>query len=108
LSGLFGVGGGFLIIPLLLLLSQVSMVQAVSTSLVVITLVSSIGFISHLTFGEINYLPFKSLAWLIAGGLTGMYAGQLISHRIANAHLQKIFSIGLLLVAVTLFYVQTT
>lgn len=108
LSGLFGVGGGFLIIPLLLLLSQVSMVQAVSTSLVVITLISSIGFISHLAFGEVNYLPFTSLAWLIAGGLTGMYVGQLISHRIANANLQKIFSIGLLLVAVTLFYLQTT
>lgn len=97
-----------LIIPLLLLLSQVSMVQAVSTSLVVITLISSIGFISHLAFGEVNYLPFTSLAWLIAGGLTGMYVGQLISHRIANANLQKIFSIGLLLVAVTLFYLQTT
>ncbi|HAO24060.1 MAG TPA: sulfite exporter TauE/SafE family protein, partial [Methylophaga sp.] len=47
LSGLFGVGGGFLIIPLLLLLSQVSMIQAVSTSLVVIALISSSGFIAH-------------------------------------------------------------
>lgn len=108
LSGLFGVGGGFLIIPLLLLLSQISMIQAVSTSLVVITLISCTGFISHLAFGEIHFLPFASLAWLIIGGLSGMYVGQLISHRIANAQLQKTFSIGLLLVAITLFYLQTT
>lgn len=108
LSGLFGVGGGFLIIPLLLLLSQVSMIQAVSTSLVVIALISSMGFISHIAFGEISYLPFESLAWLIAGGLAGMYAGQLISHRIANALLQKIFAIGLLIIAITLFFLHTT
>jgi uncharacterized membrane protein YfcA len=106
LSGLFGVGGGFLIIPLLLLLSQVSMIQAVSTSLIVIAVISSTGFISHLTFGQINYLPFESLAWLIAGGLTGMYTGQLISHKIANALLQKIFAIGLLAIAMTMFYLQ--
>lgn len=108
LSGLFGVGGGFLIIPLLLLLSQVSMIQAVSTSLVVIALISSTGFISHIALGEINYLPFESLAWLVVGGLAGMYVGQLISHKIANALLQKIFAIGLLLMAITLFYLHTT
>ena len=108
LSGLFGVGGGFLIIPLLLLLSQVSMIQAVSTSLVVIALISSTGFISHIALGEINYLPFESLTWLVVGGLAGMYVGQLISHKIANALLQKIFAIGLLLMAITLFYLHTT
>jgi uncharacterized membrane protein YfcA len=103
LSGLFGVGGGFLIIPLLLLLSQISMIQAVSTSLVVIALISSSGFIAHLALGGITHFPFVSLAWLMAGGLIGMVAGQRISHRIANASLQKTFAIGLLLVATLLF-----
>lgn len=106
LSGLFGVGGGFLIIPLLLLLSQISMIQAVSTSLVVIALISSSGFIAHLLLGEITHFPFVSLAWLMTGGLFGMVAGQRISHRIANASLQKSFAGGLLLIAALLLFKQ--
>ncbi|MBN45584.1 MULTISPECIES: sulfite exporter TauE/SafE family protein [unclassified Methylophaga] len=106
LSGLFGVGGGFLIIPLLLLLSQVSMIQAVSTSLVVIAFISSSGFIAHIVLGETTHLSLGSLAWLITGGLLGMFAGQLLSHRIANASLQKIFAIGLMAVSALMLFTQ--
>lgn len=106
LSGMFGVGGGFLIIPLLMLLSQVSMIRAVSTSLVVIALISSSAFLAHLLLGEITHLSWVSLTWLLTGGLVGMFAGQLLSHRIANASLQKSFAIGLLLVAALLLVTQ--
>jgi uncharacterized membrane protein YfcA len=46
LSGLFGVGGGFVIVPALVLLTGVSMLQAVATSLVIISMVSFAGFTS--------------------------------------------------------------
>jgi uncharacterized protein len=97
LSGLFGVGGGFLIVPLLLILSPVSMAQAVSTSLLIIAVVSSSGFISHLAMStENNWLMFGLVA---AGGVLGMMLGQAISHKIANALLQKIFAVSLLAVS---------
>jgi uncharacterized membrane protein YfcA len=97
LSGLFGVGGGFLIVPLLLALSPISMAQSVSTSLMIIALVSGSGFISHLFLSEQNN---GSLLGLVAlGGVAGMMLGQAISHRIANALLQKLFALALLVIA---------
>jgi uncharacterized membrane protein YfcA len=98
LSGLFGVGGGFLIVPLLLALSAVSMAQAVSTSLMIIALISTTGFISHLLLTD--SIQWSLLALVAAGGVIGMIVGQLVSHKIANALLQKIFACGLLLVVI--------
>ncbi|WP_049629303.1 sulfite exporter TauE/SafE family protein [Cellvibrio sp. pealriver] len=97
LSGLFGVGGGFLIVPLLLALSAVSMAQAVSTSLFIIALISSSGFISHVALSENQH--WNWLLLVAAGGLVGMMIGQAVSHKIANVWLQKLFAIGLLAVA---------
>ena len=104
LSGLFGVGGGFLIVPLLLALSAVSMSQAVSTSLMMIALISSSGFISHLLLGA-NLEPADSNQWITlglvaAGGVAGMVLGQAVSHKIANALLQKIFAVSLIIVCI--------
>lgn len=107
LSGLFGVGGGFLIVPLLLFLSQVSMAQAVSTSLVIITLISCSGFISHLLLSTQTNMAINwvTLAWVAAGGLVGMLAGQWLSRLIAGAKLQQLFAISLLCVAfITLYF----
>jgi uncharacterized membrane protein YfcA len=101
LSGLFGVGGGFLIVPLLLALSAISMAQAVGTSLFIIALISSSGFVSHLLIHQPANL--SALLWVIGGGVLGMMLGQAISRRIANAQLQKSFAICLLAVcAITL------
>lgn len=99
LSGLFGVGGGFLIVPLLLALSPISMAQAVSTSLIIIAVVSGSGFISHLILNP--HLDLWVLVLVGFGGLLGMMTGQAISHKIANATLQKVFSICLIAVSIT-------
>lgn len=99
LSGLFGVGGGFLIVPLLLALSAISMAQAVSTSLIIIAAVSGSGFISHLAMNQHSDWP--ALGLVVVGGVLGMMLGQAISHKIANARLQKIFAISLLAVSGT-------
>jgi uncharacterized protein len=97
LSGLFGVGGGFLIVPLLLLLSPISMAQAVSTSLLIIAAISSSGFISHLALSPGN--DWRLLGLATGGGVLGMIIGQAISHKITGARLQKIFAISLLVVS---------
>ena len=73
LTGLVGAGGGFLIIPALVILSGIPMKQAVGTSLLIITIKSLSGFISDLpTSSHIDYhfLIIFSL-FAIAGILTG-------------------------------------
>lgn len=99
LSGLFGVGGGFLIVPLLLILNPISMAQAVSTSLLVIAVISSSGFISHLHISTNN--DWRLFLMVALGGALGMMIGQTVSHKIANATLQKVFSISLIIVSLT-------
>jgi len=98
LSGLFGVGGGFLIVPLLLALSAISMAQAVSTSLFIIALVSSSGFISYLFIHQPDNL--SRLLLIVAGGILGMIVGQKISLRVANAVLQKSFAACLFIICI--------
>ncbi len=100
LSGLFGVGGGFLIVPLLLALSPISMAQAVNASLLIITLVSGVGFASHSLQGG---LPALNLLFQVGvGGIVGMFIGQLSSRFIAGPMLQKIFAGCLLITAIVL------
>ena len=55
LTGLFGVGGGFLIIPALVLLLGLSMTVAVGTSLVIIVINSAAGFVAHAGDTTIDY-----------------------------------------------------
>jgi uncharacterized protein len=97
LSGLFGVGGGFLIVPLLLALSPIGMPQAVSTSLVVITVVSSVGFGTHLALQQ--PLNTTLLGLIALGSLLGMGFSHSLSLKIASATLQKIFALCLVLVS---------
>jgi len=96
LTGLFGVGGGFLIVPLLLFLTQVSMQQAVGTSLFIITVVSGAGFISYVAVS--SDLDWPLLILLSIGGLLGMLASNLVGHKIAGPQLQKVFAVSLVVV----------
>lgn len=98
LSGFFGVGGGFIIVPLLVLLTQVSMRQAVGTSLLVIAIVSSAGFVSYLQMG--SYVSLQLLLKLVAGGLIGMLLGSYVARYIAGPSLQKLFAVAMVLLTV--------
>lgn len=95
LSGFFGVGGGFVVVPLLLMVTQISMRQAVGTSLVIITLVSSVGFGSYLLMKPV--LSTETFIMVAGGGLLGMLLGTRIAGKIAGPVLQKVFSVALVL-----------
>lgn len=97
MSGLFGVGGGFLIIPLLIYLSQLDMRIAVATSLFVIAMVSSTGFISHIYFS--SSLDWPGLFRIMLASVAGMVLSQLFSKKLAGSTLQKVFAVALLLVS---------
>lgn len=97
LSGLLGVGGGFVMVPALRRYTDLTMQSVVATSLAVIALVSATGVVSSAVAGNMNWqvaTPFS------AGALAGMVAGRAIAVRLAGPHLQKGFAAVSALVAV--------
>jgi uncharacterized membrane protein YfcA len=89
ITGLVGAGGGFLIIPALVLLAKLPMKQAVGTSLIIIAAKSLIGFTGDLKGSEVIDWNFLLLFSTIAIG--GIIAGSLLSKRIPNEKLKPAF-----------------
>lgn len=88
LTGLVGAGGGFLIIPALVLLSKLPMKQAVGTSLLIIAAKSLIGFTGDLS----NYtMDWKLLLTVSALAITGIFIGDALSKKIDGNKLKKGF-----------------
>ena len=90
LSGLFGVGGGFMIVPALVLVASLPMRRAVATSLWVIAIISVIGLLSHILAG--HRLDIGITTGFVLGGLGGMALGIAVGRRIAGPALQKLFA----------------
>jgi len=89
LTGFFGVGGGFLIVPALLFVMGFPMKMAVGTSLLIIALISIGGIIGHIETAQIDFL----LAALIIGGsLVGMIVGTRIGKTTDEQFIQKVFA----------------
>lgn len=98
LSGLFGVGGGFVIVPALVLFSGMSIHRAVGTSLMVIALVSVSGVAAQALAGRVINPVVTAL--FVAGGIAGLSAGQRIGRRLSGPALQRVFVMAILTVAV--------
>jgi hypothetical protein len=96
LTGMVGVGGGFLIVPALVLLSGLSIRDAVGTSLVVVSMKSMAGFAGYVGKIDIDYGTMLGFA-LVA--IIGSLAGVLLSNRIPGEKLKVVFSISLALMA---------
>lgn len=97
LSGLLGVGGGFVMVPALQRCTDLTMKSIVATSLAVIALVSGTGVISSALTGHLAWpvaLPFS------AGALIGMLGGRTMSSRLSGPRLQQGFGIVAGLVAI--------
>jgi uncharacterized protein len=88
LTGLVGAGGGFLIIPALVILSKLPMKEAVGTSLVIIAAKSLIGF-----FGESGEIvtDWKFLFTISAFAIIGIFIGTALSKKIDGAKLRPAF-----------------
>jgi uncharacterized membrane protein YfcA len=93
LSGLVGVGGGFLIVPALVLLAGVTMSSAIGTSLAVITLNSFSGFGKYL--GVLEHeglaLDWRILLTIAAVGVVGSFAGQKLGQKLPQSTLRRLF-----------------
>jgi uncharacterized membrane protein YfcA len=88
-AGLVGAGGGFLIVPALILFGGVPMLRAVGTSLFVITLQSFAGFAGHITHTRVQG---SLLAVIIAAAVVGTLAGAKLAQRIHADALRRGFA----------------
>lgn len=98
LTGLVGVGGGFAIVPALVLLGKTPMKQAIGTSLLIIALNSVAGFLGYLGQVPLNWSLMGSFT--IAAGL-GTFGGAYLAHFVSAKQLQQGF--GYFLIAVSAF-----
>ena len=104
ITGLIGAGGGFLIVPALVMLLKVSMKEAVATSLFIIALNSLIGFSSSLDSILVDWtflLLFSSLSVL------GILMGVLLSKKIEGKKLKPIFGWFVLIMGIYVILRET-
>jgi len=101
LSGLFGIGGGVLIVSAMVVLLRVPILEATGTSLAALLLpVGILGAIEYHRAGNVQLVP----AALIACGLfLGTWAGARWAHTLAPMTLQRMFAVFLLVMAVRLW-----
>lgn len=101
LTGLVGVGGGFLIVPALVLLAEVPMKAAIGTSLLVIAMNSAAGFAGYLGSVEVRWAVVAAFTALAVGG---SFAGTYLARFLSGMALKRAFAVLLVLMAVFILY----
>lgn len=89
-SGLLGAGGGFLVVPALVLVGGLGMRHAIGTSLLVISMQSAAGFAGHL----MNHTPVPWVLVLVVAGaaVAGSLVGSRVARHVAPARLRSAFA----------------
>lgn len=107
LSGFFGIGGGFLIVPGLVFSTGLSMIDAIGSSLVAVGTFGLTTAISYTVAGLINWL---ALLEYTVGGIVGGYVGYRLATRLSHARraLNIIFSSVVIIVALYMLYRNLT
>lgn len=99
LTGFVGVGGGFLITPILVILGGLSMSMAIGTSLVIIALNAFIGFAEHAQHMAISW---ETVGFVSLLGIAGACLGSYFSSKIDQKNLQKLFACFTFVVALAM------
>ena len=97
ITGLLGAGGGFLIIPALVLFMKLPMKTAIGTSLIIIAINSIFGFLFSL---KQTYLDWKILLLFTGFAILGIYLGSLFSEKIPGKTLKKWFGYFVLVMGI--------
>lgn len=100
-SGLFGVGGGIVLVPLLIVVVAFAQRSASGTSLAAVLPTAIAGMIAYAAHGSVDWLAGGLLA---AGAVAGSFLGTWLLHRIRPAVLRWMFVVFLLLIAVRMFF----
>lgn len=99
LSGLIGVGGGFLIVPTLMWISGIDLRHAVATSLIAVALIALAGTAGALLHHQ-DAFPFMPAALTSLGGVIGMRLGGLVAERLPATTLARGFALLLIALAI--------
>ena len=104
ITGMIGAGGGFLIIPALVILANVEMKVAVGTSLIIIAFKSLLGFF----FGDALTMEIDWIFLALFTGLSfvGIFIGSYLSNFIDGSKLKKGFGYFIFVMAVFIFYME--
>lgn len=103
-TGMIGAGGGFLIIPALVILANVEMKVAVGTSLIIIALNSLIGF--FLGDALVSHIDWNFLLIITSISIAGIFFGSYLGNFIDGKKLKKGFGYFILIMAAFIFYME--
>jgi len=110
LTGFLGVGGGFLIVPGLVLLLGTSMEIAIPTSLLVIAINCASALLGPLLLGQgsatIGAIDWRVALLFVAGGIVGALLGRAAASRLDQRMLKQVFAVFIF--AIALFVVGST
>jgi uncharacterized membrane protein YfcA len=101
LTGLVGAGGGFIIVPALVLFARLTIKQAVATSLLIITFNSIMGFSSDLVFLQIEWVFLITFTIL---SVFGIFIGTYISNYLKESTLKTNFAYFMILMAIVIIF----
>ncbi len=104
LTGFIGAGGGFIIIPALVVLAKLEMKKAIGTSLIIIAMKSIFGFfLGDVSTLEINW---EFLMIFTSISIIGIYLGAYLSNFIDSQKLKKVFAYFIFIMALFIFYIE--
>ena len=106
ITGFVGVGGGFLIVPALVLLGGLNISVGVATSLVIIAMKSFVGFAKYYWVMSAQGIEFdwSTIGLMIVAGIAGSYVGAAVGKRLPKQQLQKAFAVFLVIMATVVIY----
>jgi uncharacterized protein len=102
LSGLFGIGGGIVIVPALIYLAKLEPQTATGTSLAVFLL--PVGFLGALNYYRAGHVNVRATLLLAAGVFVGGYFGSKLNLSLPPAQVKRAFAILLLFVATRMWF----
>lgn len=105
-TGFVGVGGGFLIVPALVLLANLPMRLAIGTSLVIISIKSAVGFAQYEQYllSQNLSVDLRTIAFFVLLGVIGSLAGRAVNARLNQHALRRAFAALLILLGSFLIF----
>ena len=101
LTGVIGIGGGFLIVPALVILGRVPMRSAVGTSLLVIAMNSASGYLGH---AGREVVPWDFVVRFTAVAVVGILAGTSLVRHIPTQQLKRAFALLLVVIGIMILW----
>jgi uncharacterized protein len=102
LAGLFGIGGGVVVVPALMLVARMPPLTATGTSLGALLL--PVGLLGAYQYYKNGHLNVAAALWVAVGIVAGAWIGAKLAHQLTATQLTRAFAVFLMLVAARLWW----